>query len=781
MNHLLEILKQYWGYDGFRPFQVETIQSIVAGRDSLTVLPTGGGKSLCYQLPSLLYEGKTAIVLSPLIALMKDQVDSARSLGIAADTYNSSLSSEEQRAVWSRFSQGETRLLYISPERLAVPEFIETLRTSDQLSFFAIDEAHCISQWGHDFRTDYRMLSRLKEFFPHVGVHAFTATATPQVKTDILQSLNLINPDVLIGDYDRPNLYYQAKLRPSQREKFLADLMALIGRRRGEAGIIYCISRAEVDQLAADLKRNGFSALPYHAGLSDNTRRDNQEAFMSESVDIMVATVAFGMGIDRSNIRFVVHTGMPKSLEHYQQEAGRAGRDGLASDCILFHGGRDTALWSEIIRQGSPDVRSVSYGKLDDMSAYCHSVLCRHRFLVEYFGQTYAKGVCGTCDVCQEPQEIFKDSLEVARKILSCVWRVGQRQNTTYISRVLSGSADARILENAHDQLSTYGLLKEYGRKDAKLWVEQLVSQRYLERRGQFGDLALTPSGTRLLKEGLPETVMLSNPMPKTKKVTSKQKYGPVGYGAQGYSGQNYSGQAYSGDAPQGQPPSRPAKRDRNDWDGVDKDLFETLRTLRRTLATAQDVPAFIVFSDVTLRDMARMKPTNEKALLQVQGVGYKKFEQYGDAFLEEIRNYVNIHGTGDAPSTSQPSQYSASDYEEGEAEGRPVKKRQTSSRPEIFECLKQGVPLPDIAQQVGVKPSTVSKYLVEYIREYKITDASAWVEDTTFRKVADLVTSQGFLRWKGMFEALEGTVSYEDIHVCVEVLKNRIFACTAP
>ena len=659
-SHLLALLKQHWGYDAFRQLQQETIEAIAGRRDSLTILPTGGGKSLCYQLPALLFEGQTAVIVSPLIALMKDQVDQARTLGISAEAFNSSCSSQEQREIYERFQRGETRLLYVSPERLAVPEFLETLQQSERISFFAVDEAHCVSQWGHDFRPEYRTLSRLRHLFPDTAVHAFTATATPQVQQDILNSLNLRDPLLLVGSFDRPNLRYAARQRPSKQEHFLAALAQEIDTHRNQAGIIYCISRAEVDQLSAELAGLGHSVLPYHAGLSDETRRANQEAFMSEAVDIVVATVAFGMGIDRSNIRYVIHSGMPKSLEHYQQEAGRAGRDGLDADCILFYGGRDVPLWFEMIRKSSPENRSGSLKKLDEMAAYCHTLRCRHRVLLEYFGQTDATDCKTACDICLEARPVFAESLVTAQKILSCVWRVGQSQNATYINKVLKGTSDEKIRENDHESLSTFGLLKQHDKKDIATWIDQLVSQRLLVRSGPYAPLRITSSGQQVFKataEAAESLVKLSPPAPKTlAKAPWEGKSKSRSSWATRAQGEDWD-EPYSG-APGrsgGRRRFESAYSESPEWDAVkgyvdsapggddDERLFETLRHLRRTLSMENKVPAYIICGDVSLREMVRLKPTTPDALLAVRGMGQRKVELYGEMFLNALREHQGL------------------------------------------------------------------------------------------------------------------------------------------
>ncbi len=753
------LLEQYWGYASFRPHQREAIDAILSRRDSVTILPTGGGKSLCYQLPALLFGEATGIVISPLIALMKDQVDTANSMGIVADTYNSSLTPLEQKAVWERFSSGQTRLLYLSPERFAVPEFMETLQLSGRVAFIAIDEAHCISQWGHDFRPDYRQLSRLRDAFPGVGIHAFTATATPQVQQDMQALLNLRSPQVLVGDYERANLRYQAIERPAQRDLFLSELTRVMDRHPNEAGIIYCISRAEVDQLSADLSAQGYSALPYHAGLSDKVRRANQDAFMSESVDIMVATVAFGMGIDRSNIRYVVHTGMPKSLEHYQQEAGRAGRDGLASDCILFYGGKDAGFWYTTFRTLAPEARAVSARKLEEMTAYARTVICRQRYLVEYFGQPYAKKTCGTCDVCLGAHALLDGADLVAKKILSCVWRVGQDENATTLAQVLAGKADERLSARGYDRLSTFGLLADHSRKDIKTWVDQLVGQRLLLKEPDFGALRLSASGQQFLKASTNNegSVVLSAPSASRRRQAIPQQHG-----------EPPSGESYT---------RRSSSSRETDWEGVDMALFEALRACRKRLAQENSVPAFIVFGDDSLRAMAREKPTTPQAFLQIHGVGYKKFEQYGEAFLAELRGFLQ------EKIILNPSSPAYTKTNRGGGGGETPSTRPNLTREQVFTLLKTehqtDQPLePQVnqfAQKVGRTPSTVMKYLLEYLEVQQVTAPEGWVEPGAFSSVSRLVEVHGFLRMKDFHDLLGGSVGYDELRICSVLLKNRV------
>src|SRR5687767_8348531 len=475
-DRMLEVVSRHWGYTSLRPLQEEAIGAVLGNRDSLVVMPTGGGKSLCYQVPALLREGVT-VVVSPLISLMKDQVDGLLACGVPAAQMNSSLSGLEMRALEHDLDQEKIKLLFVSPERLAMPSFRQILRRS-KITSFAIDEAHCISHWGHDFRPEYRQLQTLREQFPDSSVHAYTATATPQVRKDIAEQLGLRNPLVLVGDFDRPNLTYRVLPRQDETKQVLD----VIERHRGEAGIVYCIRRKDVDSLSEKLRRKGHNAVAYHAGLTQDERRDAQDAFSNEKCDLVVATVAFGMGIDRSNVRFVLHTAMPKSIEHYQQESGRAGRDGLEAECVLLYSGADFMTWKSMLADSTGDRAHAEslLRHLNDMDRYCAGATCRHRALVEYFGQEHSAEDCRACDICLGETELVPDALIVAQKIVSCVYRVRESFGVAHVVGVLRGEDTERIRERQHDQLSTYALLKGHSRHDVREWVYQLVAQGFL-------------------------------------------------------------------------------------------------------------------------------------------------------------------------------------------------------------------------------------------------------------------------------------------------------------
>jgi ATP-dependent DNA helicase RecQ len=598
---LLEAVERYWGYTTFRPLQREAMEAVLAGRDSIVVLPTGGGKSLCFQAPACVSAG-LAVVVSPLISLMKDQVDTLVGNGVAAGLYNSSLASDEKGAVIAGLRRGAYRLLYVSPERLVgegSDNFIALL-ASCGVSFVAVDEAHCISQWGHDFRPEYRQLGRLRQLLPGVGLHAYTATATARVRRDIAAQLALKNPVEFVGSFDRPNLLYRVVARATLKRQ-LQDVLA---RHRGEAGIIYCTSRREVDALAAWLSASGTPALPYHAGLSDAERVRHQDAFLSERVDVIVATVAFGMGIDRSNVRFVVHVGAPRSLEHYQQESGRAGRDGLEAECLLISSAADFLKWRVMLERNG-ELTEANRNLMRQMERYATAVGCRHRLLSEYFGDRYAKDDCSACDFCLNEMESAEAPVTLARKILSCVVRVGQRFGAMHVTSVLRGHASEQVVARGHDTLSTFGLLPQATVAEVRGYIDQLAGLGLLQQSDDpYPVLMLTARGVELLKNehSFPDLVLARQRAPRK-------------------------------DAPRPQ-----SRAEAESWQDVDRDTFERLRAVRLELARSRGVPPYVIFHDATLREMARTKPRSLEELLTVKGVGARKAEDVGALFLAAIR-----------------------------------------------------------------------------------------------------------------------------------------------
>ncbi|HXK61777.1 MAG TPA: DNA helicase RecQ, partial [Acidobacteriota bacterium] len=593
------LLKRYWGFDSFLPLQREAIDAVCACRDTIVVLPTGGGKSVCFQIPALVLPGLT-LVVSPLISLMKDQVDALAEVGIPAGRIDSGMTESERRDVFRRLRAREIKILYVSPERIVTTSFLEFVRSLG-ISSVAIDEAHCVSMWGHDFRPEYRKLGVLREALPGVPIGAYTATATERVRQDIRSQLKLIDPLLLVGRFDRPNLLF----RLEHRYDVFGQVRQVLDRHKGESGIIYCIRRSDVDDLCMRLRRAGYDALPYHAGMTDTDRKKNQDAFVTEKANIVVATVAFGMGIDKSNVRFVIHTGMPKSLEHYQQETGRAGRDGLGAECILLYSPSDYHTWKFILENAeAKQGLKIHLRKLSEIYSFCTRYQCRHRAISQYFGQRLERDNCLACDVCLADVEPVPDSLVVAQKILSSVIRQGEKYGADYTAAVLTGSTQQRIKNNGHDQLSTYGLLAEWSKHEVRDLIEQLVLLGALNRTGDIGILRVTSVGREILK---------SETTPPLMRVVKKTG----------------------------------ARRTAEDvsWQDVDRVLFEELKALRASLAEARNIPAYVIFSDATLRELARWKPIDREALASIAGIGDRKALEYGERILTIIRNYAERNG----------------------------------------------------------------------------------------------------------------------------------------
>ena len=598
-------LRRVFGYHAFRPLQREIIQDSLAGRDVFALLPTGGGKSLCFQLPALRRPGLT-VVISPLIALMKDQVDALRANGVGAACLNSSLDEAARREAWRRLHRGEIRLLYVAPERLFAGTMLEELARW-QLGAVAVDEAHCISEWGHDFRPEYRQLSQLRERFPTVPFLALTATATQRVREDIVRQLHLRDPATYVASFNRPNLTYRIEAKGQTAER----IARLARARKGEAGIVYCASRNATEALAERLVKEGVKALPYHAGLTPETRAANQERFLRDEVQVMCATIAFGMGINKPNVRFVLHHDLPKNIEGYYQETGRAGRDGLPSECILYFSPGDVAKQIAFIDEKTDEnERAVASAQLRQMVHYAESAGCRRVSLLGYFGETFPPGGCGACDNCLSPREDYDGTVH-AQKFLSCAYRVRQKSGfdvgLNHLVAILTGSEAEGVLRWQHHTLSTFGIGKEMGRNEWGAIGRELVRLGLLQQApGQMPTVSLTAEGLAALRER--RTVRLTKPR-ETPKASVPRSSTPSGSIA------------------------------------CDEVLFEKLRRLRKRLADEQGVPPYIVFGDVSLRHMARDYPTTERDLLAVPGVGETKLRVYGDEFLGEIQEHVRANG----------------------------------------------------------------------------------------------------------------------------------------
>lgn len=599
MTELLDQLRLTFGYDTFRPLQREIIEADLADRDTFALLPTGGGKSLCFQLPAIMRSAGLTIVVSPLIALMKDQVDQLQEAGVAATYLNSSLSSAEARTRMAGLHRGEWRLLYIAPERLMLDQWAENLKAWN-VTAIAIDEAHCVSEWGHDFRPEYRQISRLRALLPKVPIMALTATATERVRSDIITHLKLRDPQIFVASFNRPNLTYM--VRPKDGPS--TQIIAFVKKREDESGIVYCATRATADRMAEALAGRGYSARAYHAGLDGEERARNQELFLRDEVKIICATIAFGMGINKPNVRWVIHHDLPKNIEGYYQETGRAGRDGLPGDCLLLLSAGDAAKQTHFIEEiTNAQEQQVARAQLRQTMHYAESAGCRRRELLAYFGETFPLNECGACDNCLEPRETY-DGTVLAQKFLSCVYRIQRASQfgtgVNHVIEVLTGANTDKIRSRGHDKLSTYGIGRELSRPQWAAVARELMRLGYVaQSEGEYPVLELTEDGMNVLRTR--EEVMLTKPLttPKAKRV------------------------ARAGEI------------------ACDEILFAQLRALRKELADDRKVPAYVIFGDATLRQMARDYPEKEADMVGIFGMGEKKLAEYATTFATEIANYL--------------------------------------------------------------------------------------------------------------------------------------------
>jgi len=595
-------LKKHFGYSEFRPLQEEIIRDALAGRDQFALLPTGGGKSLCFQLPALLRDGLT-IVVSPLISLMKDQVDALQTSGIAATFLNSALDRHEAVARLRGLHRGEYRLLYVAPERLMLETFLDKAATW-KIAQIAIDEAHCISEWGHDFRPEYRELKKLRKHFPDVPIMALTATATERVRKDIVDQLHLDDARCYVASFNRPNLTYRVVPKSSPYEQVLA----FIRSRPSESGIVYCASRKTADSLAGKLEADGFKAKPYHAGLEGNERAKHQEQFLRDDTRVITATIAFGMGINKPNVRFVVHHDLPKNIESYYQETGRAGRDGLPSDCLLLFSASDVVKQRRFIEEKSEHEQRIAHEQLRAMIAYAETRECRRATLLKYFGEDFVTPSCESCDNCLNPRETFDGTMH-AQKFLSCVYRIHAKHGfgfgSNHIVDVLSGAETEGIRQRGHDQLSTYGIGQDLKRSAWQAIGRELLRLGLVAAApGKFATLQLTDAGLATLRER--KSITLTKPFDVETTRRRKRRAGEI---------------------------------------ECDEALFEKLRTLRRKLADERDVPAYIIFSDAALREMARTYPTTTAEFSHIPGVGQQKLRDFAQPFTAAIRSYLSTAG----------------------------------------------------------------------------------------------------------------------------------------
>jgi ATP-dependent DNA helicase RecQ len=741
----LELLQRVFGYPEFRGPQAEIVEQLVNGGDALVLMPTGGGKSLCYQIPAMLRDG-VGIVVSPLIALMQDQVAALRLAGVKAAFLNSTLDASEARRVEAALTGGHLDLLYVAPERLLTPRFLELLEQAP-LALFAIDEAHCVSQWGHDFRPEYLGLSELAERFPAVPRIALTATADAMTRREMAEKLRLGRAREFVVSFDRPNIRYAVVEKQNARRQLLAFYLE---RHEGNAGIVYCMSRRSVDETAAWLQEQAVPALAYHAGLDGATRSRRQEAFLREEGVVMVATIAFGMGIDKPDVRFVAHLDVPKSLEGYYQETGRAGRDGQPSDAFMTYGLADVVALRRLLAAGggAEAFKRVEQQKLDALLGYCETAGCRRQALLAYFGEELPEP-CGNCDTCLTPVETYDGTVQ-AQKLLSTVYRTGQRFGAGHLCDVLTGKATERVRSLGHDRLSTFGVGGELGVDGWRRVVRQLTAAGYLVTDGEgHGSLKLGGASAAVLR-GDGTVALRHDPAPHVAATKA-------------------SGRAERKRAPV---PEGPAA-----------ELFEELRRVRTELARAQGVPPYVIFHDATLRGMVERLPATPAELAQVPGVGRTKLERYGEAFLAQIREFRReeapgmTRGAGPGPSASAPLFEPHSPVSEPEEDGAAGDEDDLDSVERTRELILAGNPPEAVARTRNLKVRTVEGHLAELVRRGELTAEEATglsreAIDEVESVAAELIgTGEG--RLKPLYERLSGRYSYAELR-CIRAAQQQ-------
>jgi ATP-dependent DNA helicase RecQ len=704
------ILKTVFGYDEFRPLQEESIQNVLQKKDTLVIMPTGGGKSLCYQIPALIFEGLT-VVVSPLISLMKDQVEQLVELGVSAILLNSSLSPREYSQNIRRIQNRQAKLLYVAPETLLKPDILSLL-SSVPVDCITIDEAHCISEWGHDFRPEYRQIVLVRDRFPSTVCIALTATATPRVREDICKSLHFGEHKKFIASFNRENLFLQVAPKTGPLQQTLEFLQKF----RDVSGIIYCFSRKQVESLAASLQEYGFSALPYHAGMADEERKKNQELFIRDDVQIIVATIAFGMGINKSNVRFVIHYDLPKSIESYYQEIGRAGRDGLRADCLLLLGIGDTQKIRYFIDQKEdPLQRQVALYHLDKLVDFAETTVCRRKPLIRYFGEEYDSPNCDMCDNCTSDQKEAVDITIPAQKFFSCIYRTGQLFGSAHIIDVLRGSQSKKILRHGHQSLSTHGIGKEFSAKQWGHLARQLIRQGYLTKDPAYGSLKLTPKANQVLGS--------------KEKVFGALQEEPLVY-----------------------------DRGKDIVETYDKSLFELLRKRRKELADGANVPPYVVFSDKSLAEMATYFPQSVASMMDIHGVGEAKFAKYGAHFLEIIRRYCMENKIS----------------ERRKQKTLPPKRKQQEPdfkpRHVLFgEAFNEGRSMEELTTEYDIKPSTALEYLYKFYQEGKKLRAEGLLTLSLLppdqrQRIFGVFDKLGTQRLRPVFDALNGDIGYEEL-----------------
>jgi ATP-dependent DNA helicase RecQ len=717
---LLPTLKAAFGYDSFRPLQEEIITDALAGRDVFALLPTGGGKSLCFQLPALLRPGLT-VVVSPLIALMKDQVDALTASGIAATFLNSTLGEKESKARFRGLHQGEYRLLYVAPERLMLSGFLEVLR-GWQIAQVAIDEAHCVSEWGHDFRPEYRRLAELRDHFPEVPVMALTATATDRVRLDIVEHLRLREPQCYVASFNRPNLSYRVLPKAKPYEQVLQYVRA----REHECGIIYCASRKATESVAERLTADGVRAQPYHAGLDADVRARNQEHFLRDEVHVICATIAFGMGINKPNVRYVIHYDLPKNVEGYYQETGRAGRDGLPGECLLLYSPADAVKQTAFIEEKTdPQEQRIAREQLQQMVHYAEISTCRRASLLAYFSEEFPEPNCGACDNCLAPRETFDGTL-AAQKLLSCVYRIratGQRFGVglNHLIEVLTGARTEKLLKWGHDRLSTYGIGKEHSRTEWQAIGRELVRLGLLRQTAEkFSTIELTEDGITALRSR--RAITLTRPM--EVETTRERREGDI---------------------------------------ACDEALFERLRMLRKRIADERDVPAYVIFSDVSLRLMARDYPTSAEAFGRIGGVGEKKRAEFGPAFIAEIEGFLAEHPRQVFADSLQPWK------------GPPAKPATKGTAADSWAIFARGGSVEEVARARGINVRTVVQHLAELIAAGRECDPRRFFTADEQATIEAAFARHGIDRLSPVKETLGPAISYEQLNLARAFIQARL------
>jgi ATP-dependent DNA helicase RecQ len=706
-------LNNVFGYEDFRPLQEDVISQVLNKKDALVIMPTGGGKSLCYQIPALIFDGLT-IVVSPLISLMKDQVEQLGQYDIPAIYLNSSLSPEEYQLNVAKLKRGDVKLLYLAPETLLMPKTRELLN-NQQVDLFTIDEAHCISEWGHDFRPDYRQLTEVRKDFPGAACLALTATATPRVRKDIKGILDLDDSETFLASFDRKNLF----LKVADKNDPLEQTLDFLYTRKKQSGIIYCFSRRQVEEVYMELKKEGHSVKPYHAGLSKQIRSRNQEAFIRDDISIIVATIAFGMGIDKPNVRFIIHYDMPANIESYYQQIGRAGRDGLRSDCLMLYSRSDKQKIQYFINQKEGKEKEVSEKHLRDLMEFLETTDCRRIPLMEYFGETYQNEECGMCDNCLSVDAEVDDLTVQSQKFLSCVARTDQTYGAYYIADVLRGSQSKKVLGNGHDELSTYDIGQEWSKEQWILLGRMLVRQGYLKRDETHGSLKLEDQAKAVLKGQ--ENVF--GVLDRTDTVIGSEAI------------------------------NRTSSDVENQYD---KDLFEQLRAKRKELADSQAIPPYTIFPDTTLMEMAFYFPQSQDNLLSIYGVGSAKQKKYGKDFLKIITSYCEENG-----------------IEEMQRSLKKKKKKTSSGKKheQIAEAFNGGQSIEHLAEEYGVKQVTILKHLKTYLEEgHELrTEGIAAASSLSNRKRDEVMKSMkkvGVDILRPVYEDLDKLIGYDELRV---------------